>query len=221
MLQMHRKPCHHAINPFSARRSHFHRLRGIQFVENRRQNRLWQPLHAQVAVFGDSTNHESRLVYRRDDQPVRRAAANRNHNVAQIVCHRMKSCSAELAEFYPPADFHIPTQPVSPPAAPASTEALRACQARSAIARQDAGACSKKTERRKEKIEKMGRFIGRPRKKVVRWICASANLTEACGGAILKTWTYVLPSSIILFVVTPFSRRPTRFRIFSISANAS
>ena len=75
-----------AINPFAARGANFHGLRGIERVENRRKvSSLRQALQAQVAVVGDSADDEARLVNRRDDQATRRAAADGDDHVAEIV----------------------------------------------------------------------------------------------------------------------------------------
>ena len=69
-FQMDGKSGDNAINPFPVRRADLHRLRGVQIVENGRQTRAGKSLQAQVAVVGDSADDKSRLVSRRDNQPV-------------------------------------------------------------------------------------------------------------------------------------------------------
>ena len=79
-----------AVNPFAAGGANFHGLRGIELVEDRRQAGLRQALQAQVTVVGDSADDEAGLVDRRDDQAMRRAAADGDDHVAEIVHDGMK-----------------------------------------------------------------------------------------------------------------------------------
>ena len=79
-----------AVDPFSIGRANFHGLRGIQFIENRRQSALRKALQAQIAVRRDFADDESGFVNRRDDQAMRRAAADGDDHVAEIIGRRMK-----------------------------------------------------------------------------------------------------------------------------------
>ncbi len=79
-----------AVNPFAACGADFHGLGGIERVENRRQARLRQPLESQVAIVCDSADYEARLVYGRDDQAMRRAAADGDDHIAEVVHDRME-----------------------------------------------------------------------------------------------------------------------------------
>src|ERR1017187_2587262 len=82
---MYGKPGEDAVNPFSVDRTDLHRLRGIEFVKNRRQPGLRQALQAQVAVVGDSADDETGLVDRSYDQAPGRAAADSDDDVAEVV----------------------------------------------------------------------------------------------------------------------------------------
>src|SRR5271155_5544032 len=88
-----------AVNPFPAGDSDAHRLRGIEFVENRRQAGLRQALQAQVTVVRDSADDESRLVDWSDDQTMRRAATDGDDHVAEVVHDGMK-CRDLRADFF-------------------------------------------------------------------------------------------------------------------------
>src|SRR5271156_2195995 len=89
-LQMHREARDNAVYPLAGGGFDSHRLRGVHFVEDRRQAALWQALHAQIAIGRDFTDDEARLVYRSDDEAMRRAASDGDDHVAQIVRHRVE-----------------------------------------------------------------------------------------------------------------------------------
>ena len=62
-----------------------HGLRGIEFVEDRGQAILRQALDAEVTVGGDFADDEAGLVDGSDDEAMRRAAADGDGDVAEIV----------------------------------------------------------------------------------------------------------------------------------------
>src|SRR3984957_7583146 len=98
-LQVDRQTGHNAIDPLSAGRSDFHRLRRIEFIENRGQAELREALNAQVAIRGDLADHEARLVNRRNNQPMRGAAAHGNDHVPHVVSDRMEGGEALAYHF--------------------------------------------------------------------------------------------------------------------------
>ena len=109
-LQMHGKARDNAVNPFAGGRFDSHWLRGIHFIENRRQAALRQSLHAQVAVRRDVADDEAGLVDRGYDQAMRRAAADRDDHVAEIVCYRVQGLQVR-ANFIRELGFRSPRRP--------------------------------------------------------------------------------------------------------------
>ena len=88
--QMHGQTRNHTVDPRAGCRPDFYGLRGVQLIEHRRQAALRQPLNAQVAIVGDGADDETGLVNSGDEQPMRRATAKRDNDVANIVDLRMK-----------------------------------------------------------------------------------------------------------------------------------
>src|SRR5580658_113059 len=91
---MHGKARDHAVYPLAGGGFDSHRLRGIHFIEDRRQAALWQALHAQVTVGRDFADDEAGLVNRGDDEAMRRATADGNDYVAKIVCYGLQAFQA-------------------------------------------------------------------------------------------------------------------------------
>ena len=60
---------------------------------------MWQALDAQVTVGGDFADDEAGLVNGGDDEAMRRAAADGDDDVAEIVCCRVQSFQA-CADFF-------------------------------------------------------------------------------------------------------------------------
>src|SRR5277367_1563803 len=89
-LQMYGKARDNTVYPFAGGGFDSHRLRGVHFVEDRRQAALWQALHAQVAVRRYFADDEAGLVNRSDDEAMRRATADGGDHVAKIVRHRVQ-----------------------------------------------------------------------------------------------------------------------------------
>ena len=93
-LQMHGEARDDAVYPLAAGRFDAHRLCGIHFVEDWRQAALWQALYAQVAVRCDFADDEAGLINRGHDQAMRRATADGDDNVAEIVRRGLQAFQA-------------------------------------------------------------------------------------------------------------------------------
>src|SRR5713226_9699933 len=90
-LQVDRESRENTRNSLPVPRHHPDWLRSMQQIKDWIRRSLWQTLDAQEPIWRNPADDVARLVDRRNEEPVRRAAAQRHVNVAQIVCFRCKS----------------------------------------------------------------------------------------------------------------------------------
>jgi hypothetical protein len=89
-MQMNGNSGDNAVDPFPGRGADFHGLRGVERVEYGRQAGLREALEAQVSVGSNIADDETGFVDRSNDEAARRAAADGDDHVPEIVDHGMQ-----------------------------------------------------------------------------------------------------------------------------------
>src|ERR1700675_2708053 len=84
-LKMHGETGEYSGNPFCIACHDPNWLGRMQQIKNRVRRALRKTLHTKIAVWRNFTDYVSRLIDRRDNQPVRSATSKRDVNVAKIV----------------------------------------------------------------------------------------------------------------------------------------